>query len=107
MLPEYYAALDDPSGPITQIVPGQHQTPVSARIGDDRTGKLIATVRPPDGQTFVGLTAAADDRTFVVAAERFPGAAVLPVSERGGLVPGPPESRQRSPGRADPAADPG
>jgi len=72
MLPEYYAALDDPSGPITQIVPGQHQTPVSVRIGDDRTGKLIATVRPPDGQTFVGLTAAADDRTFVVAAERFP-----------------------------------
>jgi hypothetical protein len=72
MLPEYYAALDDPSGPITQILPGQHQTPVSVRVGDDRTGKLIATVTPPDGQTFAGLTAAADDRTFVVAAERFP-----------------------------------
>jgi hypothetical protein len=72
MLPEYYAALDDPSGPITQILPGQHQAPVSVRIGDDRTGKLVATVSPPDGQTFAGLTAAADDRTFVVAAERFP-----------------------------------
>jgi hypothetical protein len=72
MLPEYYAALDDPGGPITQILPGQHQTPVSVRIGDDRTGKLVATVSPPDGQTFAGLTAAADDRTFVVAAERFP-----------------------------------
>ena len=72
MLPEYYAALDNPSGPITQILPGKHQTPVSLRVGDDRTGKVIATIPPPDGQTFAGLTAAADDRTFVVAAEQFP-----------------------------------
>jgi hypothetical protein len=72
MLPEYYAALDNPSGPITQIVPGKHQTPVSLRVGDDRTGKVIATITPPDGQTFAGLTAAADDRTFVVAAGQFP-----------------------------------
>jgi hypothetical protein len=71
-LPEYYAALDDLSGPITQITPGQHETPVSVRVGDDRTGKLVATVNPPSGETFAGLTAAADDRTFVVAAERFP-----------------------------------
>jgi hypothetical protein len=41
-------------------------------VGDDRTGKLITTITPPDGQTFTGLTAAADDRTFVVAAEQFP-----------------------------------
>lgn len=73
MLPEYYAALDNPSGPITQMLPGKkQQTPVSLRVGDDRTGKLIATITPPDGQTFAGLTAAADDRTFVVAAEQFP-----------------------------------
>jgi hypothetical protein len=71
-LPEYYAALDDPSGPITQTLPGQHQTPASVRVGDDRTGQLIAIVKPPEGETFAGLTAAADDRTFVVAAERFP-----------------------------------
>ena len=72
VLPEYYAALDNPSGPLTQILPGKHQTPVSLRVGDDRTGKLITTITPPDGQTFAGLTAAADDRTFVVAAEQFP-----------------------------------
>jgi hypothetical protein len=72
MLPEYYAALDNPSGPITQVLPGKHQSPVSLRVGDDRTGKVIATITPPDGQTFAGLTAAADDRTFVVAAEQFP-----------------------------------
>jgi hypothetical protein len=71
-LPEYYAALDNPSGPITQILGGQQQTPVSVRVGDDRTGKLVATVKPPAGETFTGLTGAADDRTFVVAAERFP-----------------------------------
>jgi len=77
-LPEYYAALDDPSGPITQILPGQHETPVSVQVGDDRTGTLVATVHPPAGQTFAGLTAAADDRTFVVAAERFPVQPLLP-----------------------------
>jgi hypothetical protein len=71
-LPEYYVALDDLSGPITQVMPSQHQTPVSVRVGDDRTGKLVATVDPPDGETFAGLAAAADDRTFVVAAGRFP-----------------------------------
>lgn len=53
-------------------MPGKHQIPVSLRVGDDRTGKLIATITPPNGQTFAGLTAAADDRTFVVAAEQFP-----------------------------------
>ncbi len=53
MLPEYYAALDSPNCPITQILPGKHQTPVSLRVGDDRTGKLITTITPPDGQTFV------------------------------------------------------
>ncbi len=71
-LPRYYAALDNPSGPITQVLNHQQQTPVSVRVGDDRTGKLVATVKPPDGETFAGLTGAADDRTFVVAAERFP-----------------------------------
>jgi len=77
-LPEYYAALDDPSGPITQLLPGQRQTPVRVLVGDDRTGKLIATVNPPKGETFAGLTAAADDRTFVVAAEQFPLKPVYP-----------------------------
>jgi hypothetical protein len=71
-LPEYYAALDDPSGPITELFPGKRQTPVRVLVGDDRTGKLVATVNPPRGETFAGLTAAGDDRTFVVAAERFP-----------------------------------
>jgi energy-converting hydrogenase Eha subunit A len=77
-LPEFYAALDSPSGPLTQIGTGQRQSPVSVRVGDDRTGKLVATVRPPSGETFAGLTAAANDRMFVVAAERFPVQPVYP-----------------------------
>ncbi len=32
MLPEYYAALDNPSGPITQLLPRKHQTPQSVSV---------------------------------------------------------------------------
>src|SRR6202034_238222 len=33
---------------------------------DARTGHELAVIPPPSGQTFSGVTAAADDRTFVV-----------------------------------------
>ncbi|HXL94909.1 MAG TPA: hypothetical protein VN969_38770 [Streptosporangiaceae bacterium] len=78
VLPEYYAALEDPSGPITQTLPHTHQSPVSVQFGDDRTGKLIAAIDPPAGESFAGVTAAADDRTFVVAAVKFPVPALAP-----------------------------
>jgi hypothetical protein len=96
-LPEYYAALDDPGGPITEPQPGQPQTTVRVLVGDDRTGQLIATVNPPRGETFTGLTAAADDRTFVVAAERLP-------LDPGRPVPGPAAWYlvRLTPGRAHP-----
>ena len=50
-VPEYYAELTGPN---------------AVTIGDDRTGAVVATVRPPGNVTFVGVTAAADDRTFVL-----------------------------------------
>ena len=50
-VPVYYAEV---TGPGTVIV------------GDDRTGAVLATVLPPGATTFAGLTAAGDDRTFVV-----------------------------------------
>lgn len=50
-VPEYYAELTGPDSVI---------------VGDDRTGAVVATVRPPGNVTFVGVTAAADDRTFVL-----------------------------------------
>jgi hypothetical protein len=37
-------------------------------VGDDRTGKAIATVSPPHGMVFEGVQGAPDDRTFVVMA---------------------------------------
>jgi len=38
-----------------------------AVVADDHTGEKIATVPPPAGQAFTGVTGAADDRTFVLA----------------------------------------
>ena len=40
--------------------------PVGLLIGNTLTGAKVATVTPPRGSTFFGVTAAADDRTFVV-----------------------------------------
>jgi hypothetical protein len=61
-VPEFYAALKTPfePGPTTLVV--------------GRTGArtAISTIRSPKGQSFVGVTGAADDRTFVVAAEAYP-----------------------------------
>ena len=68
--PTYYAALDDPSGTAFNDQKTAH--PVDVVVGDAGTGRRVASVAPPKGQTFAGLTAAADDRTFVVAAESLP-----------------------------------
>jgi hypothetical protein len=51
-VPRYYVALG---------------TGTAAVVGDDRTGRTLAHVSPPAGQSFfTGVTAAADDRTFVL-----------------------------------------
>jgi hypothetical protein len=58
-VPTYYAVLDHLSG-----------APSATRgvmVTDDRTGHALAVIPPPGpGQTFSGVTAAADDRTFVL-----------------------------------------
>jgi hypothetical protein len=36
------------------------------RVGDDHTGRTVANVSAPPAQDFTGVTAAADDRTFVL-----------------------------------------
>jgi hypothetical protein len=38
----------------------------SVIVGETLTGNRLATVNPPAGSTFVGVTGAADDRTFVL-----------------------------------------
>jgi hypothetical protein len=61
-IPEYYAALDFPfrTGATTLVV------------GKTGAAKALSTLSAPRGQSFVGVTGAADDRTFVVAAESYP-----------------------------------
>jgi len=57
-VPRYFAEID-PTG----------QWPASASgllIADTYTGKTVATVAPPAGMTFQSVSAASDDRTFVL-----------------------------------------
>ena len=39
---------------------------LKAVVGDDQTGRTVAVLNPSASQNFYGVTAAADDRTFVV-----------------------------------------
>ena len=57
-VPAYYAGLAKTSDAET--------SPEQIVVGDTVTGKRLATVAPPAGTTFAGITGAADDRTFVV-----------------------------------------
>jgi hypothetical protein len=60
-LPAYYVALADPVA-----------TPQRAVIRATRTGKVLSTVTPPRPyRGFMFVTGAADDRTFVLAAQRW------------------------------------
>jgi hypothetical protein len=58
-VPRYYAAL---------IPQGKGITWNEVIVNDTFTGARLATVKPPHGSTFTVVTAAADDRTFVVTA---------------------------------------
>jgi len=62
-VPPYYVAL-------TLSAPGADQgqpAPLEAVLRATVTGRALATVRPPAGDTFTAVTGAADDQTFVVA----------------------------------------
>jgi hypothetical protein len=63
-IPRYYVTFDQPRGDTT--------TPVGLVLGETLTGKKLFTLRPPHGLSFAGITAAADDRTFVADAHRDP-----------------------------------
>ena len=56
-IPRYYVELADAGNTSDQL---------KAIVGDDRNGRLIADLHPTATQNFYGVTAAADDRTFVV-----------------------------------------
>jgi len=57
-VPTYYAELVQE--------PGNPDNPDQIQVRQTLTGTLIATVNPPAGTTFAGITGTADDRTFVV-----------------------------------------
>ena len=57
-VPAYYAGLAKAGIAAT--------SPEEIVVGQTVTGKRLATVTPPAGTTFAGITGAADDRTFVV-----------------------------------------
>jgi hypothetical protein len=60
-VPQYYVTLYNPP---------QHTAQPELLVGDTVTGAKLGVVPPPRGARFVGVTAAADDRTFVVDTER-------------------------------------
>jgi hypothetical protein len=61
-LPPYYLGLAY-SAKLSVGAPG------SVLVRATRTGKVLATITPPSGMEFTAVSAAADDRTFVLAAE--------------------------------------
>jgi hypothetical protein len=63
-VPPYYLTFNQPRGDAT--------IPVGLVLGATLTGKKLATLQPPSGLSFAGVTGAADDRTFVADAHRDP-----------------------------------
>lgn len=70
-LPTYYVTLGTPS-PKQQTRQGALGQPTYAVVRATATGKVLATVQPPRPYTtFSSVSAAADDRTFVLAASQW------------------------------------
>jgi hypothetical protein len=69
-LPGYFVAINGLEI-MGQNPPGQSTDPKAPQadsviVGETLTGKRLATISPPAGSTFTGVTGAADDRTFVL-----------------------------------------
>jgi hypothetical protein len=60
-VPRYYVALKQLATDTDAVIPA-----AGIVVGDLRTGGTLATIAPPARTTFASVTAAADDRTFVV-----------------------------------------
>ena len=64
-IPRYYVALSPTSSSVDSVK--------DLLVGDSVTGKTLATFDPPSGTSFASLSAAGDDRTFVVLDVTNPG----------------------------------
>jgi hypothetical protein len=85
-LPGYFVAISDLTG---QRLSVSAQTgklkdpqPDSVVVGETLTGKRLATIAPPSGSTFVGVTGAADDRTFVLDSVKLVPGPLSPTKQR-------------------------
>jgi hypothetical protein len=92
-LPAYFVALRDPSSQVEWTT--SPADPVV--VAETRTGRQLLTVAPPAGATFVGITGAADDRTFALDAVQASGKPMMPGSHSWYLL-------RVAPGTARPAA---
>jgi WD40 repeat protein len=79
-LPAYYLAL--PGGDNFANVPGSR----TAVVGETRTGKRLLTIRAFGTDKFVTVSAAADDRTFVLGANPNPQPPAIPSATEWYLV---------------------
>jgi hypothetical protein len=102
--PRYYVALKD--------VPVKAKTPTAqvgstqwgVVVGDSVTGKTLATFAPPARTTFQSVTAAADDRTFVVFAVTSSTGSFLPIAKSVATLTGSWYKLRLAPGTAHPAS---
>jgi len=78
VVPTYYVALAAEPGRPAGPEGAQANRPDQLVVGDTFTGRRVATIEPPAGTSFYGVTAAADDRTFVVDAVPDPVGAPAP-----------------------------
>lgn len=92
-VPRYYVALSSPGGKVNK--------PYQIVVGDVVTGKMLATFAPPKNTMFRSVTAAADDRTFVVSALTSSNGSFLPPAE--GTVTAHWYEVRLAPGTANPA----
>jgi hypothetical protein len=69
-VPAYYALVTKPTA----------ATPADLTIAETATGKTLFTIKPPQNTSFGSVTAAADDRTFVVAVAPLPSDLSLPMA---------------------------
>lgn len=95
--PRYFAALRVK----VTASPGASDPQAALIVGDSLTGKTLATFRPPPGTTFQSVSAAADDRTFVVFAVSSSTGSFLPAN---GTLTGSWYEVRLAPGTATPAS---
>ena len=81
-VPAYYVALitAKPQSDLENMLDSSSPTDSAAELRSTQTGAILAKITPPKPYvSFTGVTAAADDRTFVLSAQGpEPGRAALP-----------------------------